>query len=933
MLIISLLCGFSLAQATELAPRMTFDKYIFAEGVDPDARDLTRLIVKFYDEDEVRLNEGELVSHRSADLGMTHSFLQSHPEIALNLYMKRTSEAEYQERTARVEAKSGQDLVDLFSFHVFKLAEPADDPRALLAEILLAPEVEIAYYESIPFDALCTDIDQTTPNYVAGQTYHDPAPLGTDYDFAQALFGADVVDGSGTGTYTGIFETGMQTTHEDVTLGDIGTLGTPGYSNHGTAVMGILGACDDNNVGMLGYLADQRMRLYQRNDGSYGSTAEIYDEANSQLLAGEVTNSSWGYFSNPMPAGQSCPDNPGQNGTVPCEYDPGVKVAIQAGVADGIHYIIAAHNGCTDLDDVVFGDIFDWSTDTGSIIVGACESAVSGNGHDAISWTSYGSRLTSFCWGEDIYSTGYGSLFTGWGDSDEWYTNSFGGTSGASPIVGGCAGVLNNIWRSEHSGDNISPGTMRDWLQTYGTPNTAPATPIGVMPDLFGILAPELAPYTIGGWDDDLVVNNILGDHTIPANLTPLPSETYVANGWVNWSRFSSAAPARSHVYRDDVGLYSANNPDLGPFTFTFVNGVGHQFRGGNHYLKQILDLNDELAESNETNNTSVHMYVWDGINLAMDVPEPYTRAPLKNPEGVYYYAKDGFSNGGNYAGYWDAYGVMPAATGNYNVFLHSVAPNSTDGFTTYESYSSNTSLVDFVGCNNNQTGLGDWFSIINYDDNDDDYTVEADASADDHYLGSPPVTQELAISESIDAGEILDVFEMYLTAGEDVWFLLDVLSGDANLAVAIYGPEHDYFARLDYDWNFNSGGEGESEGGVFTPTSGGFHGVVISKHYRWELQENAEYDFYWGPPQGDLTHITRTGWDHELVARNDGTGATGVIPAILNEGASVADNGLINIGAGIYELGSNSCFFVDGPQTAVSGDFVINLNPRQETL
>lgn len=932
-LLLTLLCGITLAQAVELKPRLVFEKYLFADGVNPQARDLRQLTVKFFDEDLVRLRDGELRSLNGADLSMTSAFLAAHPEITLKPYILSETEADYQARTARIEAKSGQDLVDLFSFQIFSLTEPAGDPRALLAELLLAPEIEIAYYQGIPVDATCTDIGWTTPDYVAGQTYHDPAPLGTDLDYAQLIFGADVVDGENIYNWTGIFERGLQTTHEDVELADVGTTGTPDAdNNHGTAVMGILGACDDNGVGMLGYLADMRMRLYQRNSGDYASTADVYDLANSQLIAGEVTNSSWGYFSDPMPAGQTCPDNPGQNGTVPCEYDPGVKAAIQAGVAAGIHYFICAHNGCTDLDDVIFGDTFDWSTDTGSIIVGACESAVSGNGHDAISWTSYGSRLTSFSWGENIYSTGYGTLWSGGGSRDEWYYDDFGGTSGATPIVAGCGGVLNNIWRYQNAGDNIDPATMRDWLQTHGTPNTAPATEIGVMPDLFGILAPDVAPFTLYLWDADLVVNNTLGDHTIPANLSPLPADTYIAWGWVNWSRFSAADPARSICYRDDVALFSSA-PTLNPYSATYINGVGHQFRGGNHYMKQINDPNAELDESDETNNTSVHMYVWDGIDLERDIAQTYTRAPLKNPEGVFYYAKDGFANGGNLGGYWEAFGVMPEAAGNYNLFSHSVAPNATDGFTTYESYSSYTSYVDFVGTNKNEVPYPVWVSVINYDDNDDDYTIEGDAADGVNFFGSLPATQTLELSEAINAGEILDIFEMNLVAGEDVWVNIANTGGNADLVVLVYGPAHTYFARMDYDWIFNSGGPGESESGIFTPTASGYHGVVVCKNLRSELNESASYDFYWGPPQGDLTHFVRAGWDYELVPRNQGVGSTGVLPALLNEGASVADNAYINIGAGIYELGSNSAFYLDGPQTYVSGNFVVNIAPGAEAF
>jgi len=933
MLTISLLCGFSLAQATELAPRMTFDKYIFAEGVDPDARDLTRLIVKFYDEDEVRLNEGELVSHRSADLTMTGSFLQSHPEVTLSHYMKRTSEAEYQERTARIEAKSGQDLVDLFSFHVFELEDPAPDPRALLADILLAPEVEIAYYESIPLDFLCTDIDQTTPNYQAGQTYHDAAPLGTDLDFAQALFGADVVDGSGTGTWTGIFERGMQITHEDVTLGYVATDGIPSASNdHGTAVMGILGACDDNGVGMLGYLADQQMVLYQRNSTEYGSVAEIYDEANGDLFPGEITNSSWGYFADPMPPGQSCPCNPGQNGVVACEYDPGVKASIQAGVAAGIHYFLAAGNGCVDLDDGVFGTYFQWPTETGSVYVGGSEAPVVDNGHDPRCYTNFGSRVTSYGWAEGIYSTGYGFLFSGWGDPDEWYDDDFGGTSGASPMVGGCGGVLNNIWVSEHSGDDILPATLRDMLQINGTPCNDPSIEIGVLPNLFGILAPDLEPYIMPGWDAEIVPNNTVGDHTLPANLLPIPATTYFGWGFWNSSHFTTANPAESDFFKDDV-FQTAANSIFGPRVPGYVNGWGTTVRGGNHYCKLVVDPDDLLDEGDETDNTFIEMYVWDGIQLYRDVPQTWTRGPLRNPEGAYWYAKDGFYNGGDLNGWWEAYGVMPETDANYNIFIHSEAPAATDGFTEYEAHSGYTTQVDFVGCNQNQVSVTNptWISVLNWDNSDDDYTVEGVAAGGDHYFGSLPATQELAISQTLGSGEILDVYEMSLAADTDVWFDVSVNSGSVDLVVLVYGPGSTYFSRADSDWQFNSGGAGESESGVFTTAEYGFHGVVVCKNMRDEINEYASYDFYWGPPQGDLIHYVRSGWDYELVPRNYGSGSTGVLPPILDEGDSVADNAYINIGAGIFELGSNSAFYLDGPQTDESGDFNTSIPPGGE--
>jgi len=920
-LLAGLLCLAASATAENLKPRLTWDKYIFAEGVNPKARYLDRLMVKFYDEDLVRIAGDRLVSRTGTDLSSVNAFLERHPEVTLELTILSEPEDEYQARTAEIERKSGIDLVDLFSFTRFRLPEPDADPKGLLAEVLAAPEVELAYYEGIPVDGLCQDWGQVTPDYVPDQEYHDPAPEGTDLDYAQSAFGADVVDGSGTGVWTGIFERGMQTTHENVTSAVVATAGTPDADNdHGTAVMGIMGGCDDNGVGVLGYLADQAMRLYQRNSAAYGSVADVYNFANGQLLAGEVTNSSWGYFSNPMPPGQACPCNPGQNGTVPIEYDAGVKAAVQAGVADGIHYFVITHNGCTDLDDPIFGNIFQYATDTGSNYVGAGESAVVGDGHDAACFTSFGSRVNHYAWGEDIYTSGYGTLWAGDGP-DEWYRATFGGSSGASPIVAGCGGVLNNIWRDEHAGDNIGPTTLRSWLGTHATPNNDDATvPIGMMPNLFGILAPDLAPYQIGGWDADLVPNNTQGDHTIPANLSPTPATTYVQWGWVNWSRFSGC-DALSYVYLDDVWIVGGSNY-LPPYSATYIDSWDTAIRGGLHYLRQTEDPLGDVTESDEDNNDSVHLYVWDGMPLVKDVPQTFTRGPKRNPQGATDYAKDGFYNNGNLAGLWEVYAVMPESSGDYDMGIYDEAPTSTTGFQASEAYSAFVTYTDFVGANQNQAGVGSpvWVGATNYSDTSEDYTIEGDAST---YVGSLSAYPVLEASGSLDAGEILDVYEFYAYAGDEAWIHLEVTGGNGDLAVCVFGPDAEYFDRYDIDWYFNSGGDGDSETGSLTVGTTGYHGVVLIKHMRDEIDEYIDYDFYLGEPAGDLIHYTRAGWTHELVARNSGVGSTGVLPAILNEGNSVADAGYYNQGSGTFASGSNAAIYLDGPQVHVSGDFV----------
>jgi serine protease len=907
----------------ELRPRMVFEKYLFADGVNPEARYLDQLMVKFLDEDFVRIRDGQLTSLTGTDLSASQKFLSAHPEINLELTILSETEEDYTKRTQELEEFSGKDLIDLFSFVRFQLPEADKDPKALLAEILEAPEVEIAYYQSIPVDMTCTDLGTLTPDLIPGQTYHDLAPLGTDLDYARDTFGDDLVDGTSS-VWTAIFERGMQTTHENVTIASVITTGTPDADNdHGTAVMGILGGCDDNDVGVLGYLADQQMRLYQRNGSDYATTQDVYNLANVGLIAGEVTNSSWGYYADPLPPGQTCACNPGQNGMVPPEYDPGVKAAIEAGVAEGMHYFIIAGNGCVDLDNAVFGTTFDWSTDTGSVIVGASESALSGDGHNPACFTSFGERVTSYAWGENIFSSGYGTAHSGSAGLDERYTNSFGGTSGATPIVAGCAGVMNNIWRDQNSGENIGTSAMRDWLQLNATPcNTA--LEIGVMPDLHGILAPDLQPFP-QSWAESIIASNVTGDYLIPDNLLPFPDLTYLDSKWYNASRFEAAGAFAVRIYRDDAIVLAYSPSGLGANSALFGQDDAISVRGGRHHLRMQLDTNDSVDESLEDNNSDVIAYVWDGMSITKDVPINYTRGANRNPQGYSYYSCDGFTNNGNLYGYWEVFGVMPENSADYDIRLHSEVPTSTNGYDTYNVSSAGVSTVDFVGVNNHLNSSADYASAVNYANSDENYTIEGDAST---YYPTVPANQALMFSDEINPGEILDVIEFAATAGEEIYFALDVNNGNADLAIFIYNPSVETFSRSSASWTLNDAGSGLSEAGVFTPIETGNHGFVICKNLRGELNESAYYDLYWGPPQGDLVHALRTGWDNELVPRNSGVGSVGIMPAILNEGNSTADNSYLNIGSGTFQSGSNVGFYLDGPLTSTSGNFVVNIVP-----
>ena len=121
---------------------------------------------------------------------------------------------------------------------------------------------------------------------------------------------------------------------------------------------------------------------------------------------------------------------------LPVEVETAVFDAIRHVISvDGVVVIEAAGNGSRDLNTFVNNAnlrVLDRSSadfrDSGAIMVGAGSSAAP---HTRLGFSNFGNRIDCFAWGENIDTTGDG----GSGMSTTSYTTTFGGTSGASPIV------------------------------------------------------------------------------------------------------------------------------------------------------------------------------------------------------------------------------------------------------------------------------------------------------------------------------------------------------------------------------------------------------------------------------------------------------------------------------------------------------------------
>lgn len=334
----------------------------------------------------------------------------------------------------------------------------------------------------------------TTPKFVDRQIYLGPAPSGID-----AEYGWSIPGGKGTGVKIIDCEWAWRTSHEDLQNNKGGVVvGEASMDdNHGTAVLGVIGA-DDNDLGVTGISPESFIRL-----AAFSMpTATVIDQAAALLGPGDIL------LLEIQRRGPRATGN-GQEGYIAIEWWPDDFAAIQAAVQRGVIVVEAGGNGAENLDDPAYdtpapGFPPDWKNpfnrsvvDSGAIIVGAGAPPPGTHGADwgidrsRLNFSNYGSCIDVQGWGREVTTTGYGDL-QGGPNPDVWYSNTFSGTSSASPIIVGTIACLQGILRARHS-TLLNPGQVRRLLRNTGspqqdTPNRPATQRIGNRPDLRAIV-------------------------------------------------------------------------------------------------------------------------------------------------------------------------------------------------------------------------------------------------------------------------------------------------------------------------------------------------------------------------------------------------------------------------------------------------------------
>jgi hypothetical protein len=368
-----------------------------------------------------------------------------------------------------------------------------------------------------------------TPDFTTRQLYLNAAPTGVDARYAWTQAG-----GRGANVRIIDLEWGWRFAHEDLLANTGGVIsGTNSLDEHGTAVLGEFSG-DVNALGITGIAPDAVVSTVSLGSNT---TSQAIRLAADNLRPGDII------LLEVHRAGPRSPAGSGQFGYIAIEWWPDDFAAIRYAVAKGVVVVEAGGNGGQNLDDPVYntpaaGFPATWSNpfnvnnpSSGAVLVGAgCPPAGTHGRNAQPGWgdvyadrgrcffSNYGARVDAQGWGWEVTSTGYGDL-QGGADPNKFYTDTFSGTSSASPIVVGTLACVQGTLRA-HGRIPLSPARARELLRSTGsaqlagpaftfTPNMTgsgypqnyPARPatqrIGNRPDLHQLIARALET---GNW-------------------------------------------------------------------------------------------------------------------------------------------------------------------------------------------------------------------------------------------------------------------------------------------------------------------------------------------------------------------------------------------------------------------------------------------------
>jgi hypothetical protein len=353
---------------------------------------------------------------------------------------------------------------------------------------------------------------------------------------------------------------------------------------------------------------------------------------------------------------------------------------------------------------------------------------------------------------------------------------------------------------------------------------------------------PNLRPDYAFGWDYPLVPRNdataVDGNVHLPAQLDGNVNNTHFNLTGIN-DGFNAAPLNNTNLYVDGGWVGWSNWPAIGAGgRYVLLNLGTLAIRGGRHTLGWLNDQDAQVVEGNEGDNYFERQFVWSPLVIADETPVSRPAPPAWGSGA--YPNSDGYQYAGA-SGYAWAAAICPEGAGDdYDLAVYSDYSGPESGYSVFFSGSGQLAgQTDYAGGPYWTGGTNYYPAMIHYSGGASNCDVDAADSAPAHISAVPAVWG----GETLAAGRLISVFEIYVENGTTYQVDLTNVAGGADLAVAAHAPSLTSFASYTAEYFLDAAAAGGNENGSFSPAETGWYIFVAVKHGSADVTAAAVYD------------------------------------------------------------------------------------------